>query len=73
MLRFIDNNIAEKQAALDSGTLSPTDRSLLQNNVRELKQMKEAHEDLLEGFKSASTEVELPDEVEAAVKRALGD
>ena len=72
MLRFIDNNIAEKQAALDSGTLSPTDRSLLQNNVRELKQMKEAHEDLLKGF-DKDEGVELPDEVEAAVKRALGD
>lgn len=70
MLRFIDNNIAEKQAAIDAGGLKPADVSLLQNNVRELNQMKEAHEDLIAGFGDQS---ELSPEVEAAVKRALGE
>ncbi len=57
MLRFIQNDLVGKENALASGTLSPDGHKALTGNVRTLKQMEQAHEDLIAGFDVAQVDV----------------
>jgi hypothetical protein len=57
MQRFIDTNIAERQNALDTESMSPEDRAKLEGNIRTLGTMRESYDDLIGSIETKSGDV----------------